>query len=110
MYNDNHPGDKKDSYRGHTKGVQLFDSHSGFWLIHSVPEFPPARRPYVFPHTGTVFGQSALCVSFRSSASLQDIGMAVHAVLHCPPLGHKPNRFKLRHISPSDSKLIFVGF
>ncbi|GMT36775.1 hypothetical protein PFISCL1PPCAC_28072, partial [Pristionchus fissidentatus] len=49
---------------GHTKGVLLFDktSGSGIWLIHSVPKFPPADF-YVYPETGTDYGQQFLCLT-----------------------------------------------
>ncbi|GMT05838.1 hypothetical protein PENTCL1PPCAC_28012, partial [Pristionchus entomophagus] len=49
---------------GHTKGVLLFDkaSGSGIWLIHSVPKFPQADK-YVYPYTGTDYGQQFLCLT-----------------------------------------------
>ncbi|GMR61688.1 hypothetical protein PMAYCL1PPCAC_31883, partial [Pristionchus mayeri] len=49
---------------GHTKGVLLFDkdSGSGIWLIHSVPKFPQADK-YVYPQTGTEYGQQFLCLT-----------------------------------------------
>lgn len=40
----------------------MADNKEGFWLIHSVPHFPQTRE-YIFPKTGTVYGQSFLCVS-----------------------------------------------
>ncbi|VDP15209.1 unnamed protein product [Soboliphyme baturini] len=48
---------------GHTKGVVAFDEELGFWLIHSVPHFPPHKK-YAWPRSATIFGQSALCVTF----------------------------------------------
>lgn len=73
LYNDDHPTGKKDSYRGHTKGVLTFDRDRGFWLVHSVPRFPHPEA-YAYPESGTVFGQSLLCVSFFTRQALSDIG------------------------------------
>jgi deoxyribonuclease-2 len=40
---------------------------SGFWMVHSVPKFPPALgESYDYPHTGTIYGQSFLCISFTA--------------------------------------------
>uniref|UniRef100_UPI0037E6FC95 deoxyribonuclease-2-beta-like n=1 Tax=Semicossyphus pulcher TaxID=241346 RepID=UPI0037E6FC95 len=51
---------------GHTKGALLFDHSQGFWLSHSVPHFPMfAEKGYVYPSSGKVNGQTALCVTYR---------------------------------------------
>lgn len=63
FYNDQPPNRDTDSSKGHTKGVILADFESGFWLIHSVPHFPPLTPDYEFPKTGTLKGQSFLCIS-----------------------------------------------
>jgi len=72
MYNDEMPSGKTSSTKGHAKGVAMFDQSSGFWLLHSVPKFPPAKS-YSFPTGGQKFGQMLLCVSFPYE-SLKDIG------------------------------------
>lgn len=65
MYNDEPTNEKVDMVRGHTKGVVVANDISGFWLVHSVPKFPPAiGESYDYPHTGRVYGQSFLCISF----------------------------------------------
>ncbi|XP_036097561.1 deoxyribonuclease-2-alpha isoform X1 [Molossus molossus] len=66
LYNDQPPnnyGTQNSSSRGHTKGVLLLDKEGGFWLIHSVPGFPP-HASYGWPPNAQKYGQTLLCVSF----------------------------------------------
>ncbi|XP_036158384.1 deoxyribonuclease-2-alpha isoform X2 [Myotis myotis] len=56
-------GTQNSSSRGHTKGVLLLDKDEGFWLIHSVPGFPPPAA-YSWPPKAYRYGQTLLCVSF----------------------------------------------
>ncbi|ELU06802.1 hypothetical protein CAPTEDRAFT_171507 [Capitella teleta] len=64
LYNDEAPPDRESSSHGHTKGDLAFDSTSGFWLVHSLPKFPPvANESYAYPETGKLFGQTFLCIS-----------------------------------------------
>lgn len=65
LYNDQPPYGTMSS-KGHTKGVVMANEKEGFWLIHSVPHFPPLNR-YSYPETGTHFGQSFLCISLNVS-------------------------------------------
>uniref|UniRef100_A0A2K5WB63 Deoxyribonuclease-2-alpha n=1 Tax=Macaca fascicularis TaxID=9541 RepID=A0A2K5WB63_MACFA len=69
LYNDQPPQASKahnSSKRGHTKGVLLLDHDGGFWLVHSVPDFPPlaSSAAYRWPHSACTYGQTLLCVSF----------------------------------------------
>uniref|UniRef100_UPI00358EC861 deoxyribonuclease-2-alpha-like n=1 Tax=Myxine glutinosa TaxID=7769 RepID=UPI00358EC861 len=66
LYNDQPPTNITASNSlGHTKGVVVVGKSSGFWLVHSTPDFPPkAGQPFVWPHTALHYGQSFLCVSF----------------------------------------------
>ncbi|KAF0301271.1 Deoxyribonuclease-2 [Amphibalanus amphitrite] len=67
FYNDEHPDGPTSFTKGHTKGVVAFDGDQGFWLVHSVPHFPPPPgQRYGYPHTGHHFGQSFLCVTLSS--------------------------------------------
>ncbi|XP_072275665.1 deoxyribonuclease-2-beta [Pyxicephalus adspersus] len=67
MYNDEPPGTKNYTTNyGHTKGVLLFDKLQGFWLIHSVPHFPPFPGDgFGYPDTGKLYGQTAICVTYN---------------------------------------------
>lgn len=44
----------------------LLDQEGGFWLVHSVPQFPaPASSgAYSWPSNAHTYGQTLLCVSF----------------------------------------------
>ncbi|XP_012152333.1 deoxyribonuclease II [Megachile rotundata] len=80
LYNDSPPDATYVANYGHTKGVVAVNSDKGFWLIHSVPNFPPVPNTgihtritnkenvtnsgkYNYPESGTFYGQSFLCIS-----------------------------------------------
>ncbi|XP_068098558.1 deoxyribonuclease-2-beta isoform X3 [Hyperolius riggenbachi] len=66
LYNDAPPGVYNLTKHGHTKGILLFDQKQGFWLIHSVPHFPPFPEDgFGYPDTGRFYGQTAICVTYR---------------------------------------------
>ncbi|XP_040263879.1 deoxyribonuclease-2-beta isoform X2 [Bufo bufo] len=67
LYNDSPPGmNSSVTKRGHTKGALLFDKYQGFWLVHTVPHFPPFPEDgFGYPHTGRRYGQVALCVTYK---------------------------------------------
>ncbi|KIH59595.1 deoxyribonuclease II [Ancylostoma duodenale] len=71
-YNDDCPGKDVDSGRGHSKGVALFDDKMGFWMLHSVPNFPPTDK-YDYPESGSKYAQSFLCLSLDANF-LPDVG------------------------------------
>lgn len=75
MYNDEPPKGSTDMVNGHTKGVVGTDNKQGFWLIHSVPHFPPNIEDgaYGYPPTGHRYGQSFLCITM-SSAMIELVG------------------------------------
>ncbi|XP_020724105.2 plancitoxin-1 isoform X1 [Bombus terrestris] len=83
LYNDSPPNSSYAWSFGHTKGVVMANSDQGFWLIHSVPNFPPVPKSgvqtrrlkrenitadgkYSYPVSGTFYGQSFLCISLGS--------------------------------------------
>ncbi len=63
---------------GHTKGVVVFGEKQGFWLVHSVPKYPPApdgdSKGYSYPPTGQKNGQSFLCVSLETASAADHVG------------------------------------
>ncbi|XP_069550826.1 deoxyribonuclease-2-beta [Brachyistius frenatus] len=66
LYNDAPPVLDYIQGYGHTKGVLLFDRSQGFWLSHSIPHFPSfPERGYLYPSSGKVNGQTALCVTYQ---------------------------------------------
>lgn len=75
LYNDEPPHGNTTMTLGHTKGVAVGDAGSGFWLIHSVPHYPPeaSSSTYSYPSTGLMYGQSFLCITVQPTA-LETIG------------------------------------
>ncbi|XP_041371334.1 plancitoxin-1-like [Gigantopelta aegis] len=66
MYNDEDPKGRPYLSSGHTKGVISFDKHTGFWLVHSTPRFPPFKQDgYSWPESAKDFGQNFLCVTYN---------------------------------------------
>ncbi|XP_032048342.1 deoxyribonuclease-2-beta [Aythya fuligula] len=67
IYNDEVPHSDSTSWkRGHTKGFLLLDKSQGFWVIHSVPLFPPFPEDgYGYPASGQSYGQTAICITFK---------------------------------------------
>lgn len=75
-YNDEPPGARADSSRGHTKGLLVADTKSAFWLVHSVPLYPDFSTGNAFyPPTGTRYAQSFLCISTDTASSLDTIAL-----------------------------------
>jgi len=68
FYNDEKPTGETTSYYAHAKGVVAFDGSSGFWLIHSVPKWPPAAASGFGPPLSSTYGQSAFCVTLTAES------------------------------------------
>lgn len=66
---------KSSSSLAHAKGILAMDTNTGFWLIHSVPQFPDnvTSRKYSYPSSGKENGQVALCISFETGKELDHI-------------------------------------
>ncbi|KAH9490844.1 hypothetical protein Btru_033538 [Bulinus truncatus] len=65
MYNDHMTSSQ--TY-GHLKGVVAKFIQTGFFLLHSVPNYPPPRaNTYSWPSNGYTNGQILLCISFKSN-------------------------------------------
>ncbi|XP_022326006.2 plancitoxin-1-like [Crassostrea virginica] len=71
MYNDDPPSASNKtrgsaSSPGITKGVYAFDKRTGFWLITSIPKFPPPKsKGYSFNMEAVGDGHLALCVTMN---------------------------------------------
>ncbi|KHJ92182.1 deoxyribonuclease II [Oesophagostomum dentatum] len=100
-YNDDSPIRDAESGRGHSKGVALFDEKNGFWLLHSVPNYPPINRPlevsvtekYDYPESGAKYAQSFLCLSLDADV-LPEIGQYMRFAQVTPFIANLPDYFK----------------
>jgi Deoxyribonuclease II len=74
MYNDELPNGTTSQSAAHAKGVVAFDRSAGFWMLHSVPRYPPdSGATYSYPVTGFKYGQTVLCLTLPFS-SANEIG------------------------------------
>eukprot|EP01117_Protostelium_nocturnum_P005987 TRINITY_DN2153_c0_g1_i1.p1 TRINITY_DN2153_c0_g1~~TRINITY_DN2153_c0_g1_i1.p1 ORF type:complete len:352 (-),score=85.79 TRINITY_DN2153_c0_g1_i1:158-1213(-) len=88
LYNDEDPSSSNHESFGHTKGVMGFDGKSGFWLVHSVPQYPPVVSDgYSYREGGSLKGQSFLCVSMSN----RDLDRSASAFLLNKPFIYDSN-------------------
>lgn len=74
LYNDAPPEGAGNSHFAHAKGVLAMDKDTGFWLVHSVPNYAPDfSQSYKYPESGHINGQTLLCISFNTKAEGNDI-------------------------------------
>lgn len=60
--------------RAHAKGALVMDKDTGFWLIHSIPNFVPEfDKKYEYPDNGRPYGQTLMCISFNTKKEGNDI-------------------------------------
>lgn len=98
-YNDQPPPGYNGTRNGHCKGVVLFDSGTGVWLLHSVPRFVGdigARGRYSFPDNGKENAQLFMCITFRSS-ELDSIGKQLRMEYANVYAKASPNQLLDRH-------------
>jgi len=79
IYNDEHgcaigaeADCKSDGYRAHAKGATVFNQIDGFWLIHSIPGFPPPDK-YAYADKSKTYGQSIMCITFDTAKSMGEL-------------------------------------
>jgi len=64
VYNDECPPDSTaSSTYAHAKGILMTDSKQGFWLVHSKPHWPNARKDGPAPFPDMIYGQSFMCIT-----------------------------------------------
>ncbi|KHJ88595.1 deoxyribonuclease II, partial [Oesophagostomum dentatum] len=91
-YSDDSPVREAEGGRGHSKGVALFDENTGFWLLHSVPNYPLLNK-YGYPVNGTKYAQSFLCLSLDADV-LPEIGQYMRFAQVTPFMANLPSFFK----------------
>jgi deoxyribonuclease-2 len=80
MYNDDPPGTSPASQvYAHAKGVLAANQTNGFWVVHSVPNWPyslqTGYQPYPTSAQG-IYGQSFICLSM-SAATANTVGVSL---------------------------------
>lgn len=81
-------------------GFLLLDKSEGFWVIHSVPLFPPVPEDgYGYPSTGESFGQTAICITFKYDQFIE-IGMKSFSLRK--PLSHHTSLIAFLEVSPQE--------
>lgn len=75
MFNDEKPNGSTSTTTGHAKGVLTFNDTAGYWLMHSVPKFPPTPSDgYSYASNGYTYGQSFICVTIEDLYTMNIIG------------------------------------
>ena len=71
MYNDDPPGPyTASSSYAHAKGILMTSSTQGFWLIHSMPNWPNNETTgYPGPFPDDTYGQSLQCVTIAAATA-----------------------------------------
>ncbi|EPB76494.1 deoxyribonuclease II [Ancylostoma ceylanicum] len=83
-YNDDSPVKAVESGRGHSKGVAAFNSDVGFWMVHSVPNFPPIKSMESIESLEFAYLQTLLTTV--DSTHLLQITLKVHSTNELTPV------------------------
>lgn len=69
LYNDDPPPplDVASSTYAHSKGMILTNDNTGFWLIHSKPNWPNQRADGPIPFPDSTYSQSLMCITFNTT-------------------------------------------
>ncbi|KAI7698032.1 hypothetical protein SSS_06958, partial [Sarcoptes scabiei] len=72
VYNDQKPPirTRGTSTRAHAKGIVAIYGTKGFWLIHTIPQFPIIDSKYEYPKRSLNNGQIFMCISI----TIDDVG------------------------------------
>lgn len=89
-------------------GFLLLDKSQGFWVIHSVPLFPPSPEDgYGYPSSGESFGQTAICITFKYD-QFTKIGMKNVSLRR--PLSHHTSLIAFFEVSPQKFLVLDLFF
>jgi len=73
VYNDDTDEGQRLASHAHAKGVAVFNTKGGFWMIHSVPKWPNRRSKGYGVLPSDKFGQTFMCLSL-SANTFDDVG------------------------------------
>ena len=86
-YNDDEPGESKETSKGHAKGVVMWNDKRIGWLIHSVPNYPHLKDDLSFEKiedSQLIYGQSFVYIEQEYTEEIKEnilrqiVAMEVH--------------------------------
>lgn len=86
LYNDQKPTTRTrpTSTGAHAKGVFASYGKSGFWLLHSIPQFPVQDSVYEYPKRSLNNGQAFLCITLNLEDRPSMENLAKHLMMMQP--------------------------
>jgi deoxyribonuclease-2 len=73
VYNDDTDEGHQLASHAHAKGVAVFNTQGGFWMVHSLPKWPNRRSKGYNGLSSDRYGQAFLCLSLDASV-FDDVG------------------------------------